>query len=269
MVHAGGIRPRGFDEDAPCISQLYWEQHLANSALILAVGKIDPTNYYAENLWANDKQFFMNEARFSNIPAVGAPSTGLGMNAKLTLAPWLYLSGGFQDQQGMKTTGGFNTFFGDFDLFSAGEIGLTPDIPGLGKGSYRFTYWHADAVPDESKPFDEGVAFSCDQEISPHLIPFFRYEYADGQLTHIHQLVTGGVGWQGALLSKQDVCGVALAWGQPTEAQQQDQWTGEAFYRVQLSPANQFSVGYQLILDPTLSNEDIVGVFWARFRVLL
>jgi porin len=257
---------KGFGEDPPCASQLYWEQHFMNSMFILAIGKIDPTNYYANNIWQSDKQFFMNGA-FSNIPAVGAPGNGLGMNAKFTPSPWLYLSAGFQDQQGTKTSPGFDTFFTDFDLFSAGEIGLTPDIPGLGHGNYRFTLWHADAVPTTSKPSDEGFALSFDQAITPNIIPFFRYEYAEGALTHIHQLVTGGVGVHGTFLSKQDVSGIALAWGQPTNDRRQ-QWTAETFYRIQLSPANQLSIGYQLILDPTSSNQDAVGVTWVRFRVL-
>jgi len=257
---------KGFGEDPPCVSQLYWEQHFFGGAFVFVVGKIDPTNYYAYNTWENAKQFFMNAA-FSNIPAVGAPGNGLGMNAKYTPFPWLYLTAGFQDQQGTITSPGFNTFFTDFDLFSAGEIGFTPNVPGLGEGNYRFTLWHADAVPTQSKPSDEGFVLSFDQRITPHMIPFVRYEYANGALTGIKQLMTGGFGWQGRLLSKQDVCGVALAWGQPTD-DKRNQWTAETFYRVQLSPANQLSVGYQLIVDPTNSNEDAVGVCWVRFRVL-
>ena len=255
----------GFGETRPCVSQFAWEQHLFDKALLVTVGKIDPTAFYAVNIWQNDKQFFMNEA-FSGIPAVGVPGNGLGINAWWTPAPWLYLTAGCQNQQGSNTSAGFNTF-GDFDLFSAAEIGITPDIPSLGHGDYRLTCWHADAVPTRSSPSDEGFALSFDQAVTRHVIPFFRYEYAHGPVTDIRQLATGGIGWQGPLLSRLDVCGLALAWGQPWQ-NDRDQWTAETFYRVQLSPANQLSIGYQAILHPSLSSEDAVGIFWVRFRIL-
>jgi len=258
----------GFGENPPAVTQLYWEQQFSNRALILAIGKIDATNYYVENLLASDKQFFMNAA-FSGIPAVAAPGNGLGMNAKLSPFPWLYLTAGFQDQQGNKTTPGFNTFFGDFDLFSSAEIGFTPKIPGLGQGNYRFTLWHADSVPGKSLPSDHGFAISCDQAITPNLYPFLRYEYDRGQLTGIRQLLTAGIAYQGALLSKQDVCGLALAWGQPAMPNLRQQCAVEAFYRVQLSPANQLSIGYQMIINPANApHDEMEGVFWTRFRIL-
>jgi hypothetical protein len=70
-------------------------------------------------------------------------------------------------------------------------------------------------------------------------------------------------------LSKQDVWGVALAWGEPAKENLFEQYTAETFYRIQLSPANQFSVGYQVVLNPALApHDETVGVFWARFRIL-
>jgi porin len=261
---------KGFGENSPSFVQLYWEQHFLNKTFVLVAGKIDPTNYYATNLWSDDKQFFMNAA-FSTTPAIAMPGSGLGVNAKYTPCSWLYMTAGFQDQQGNanNTSTSIDTFFKDFDLFSAMEIGLTPKIPGLGQGNYRFTAWHADAVPSKEKPSDEGFALSLDQAVTPNVIPFARYEYDKGDLTGIRQLLTGGIGFHGAFLSKQDVCGVAVAWGQPAKTNLFEQYTAEAFYRVQLSPANQLSLGYQFVVDPSLApQEEIVGVFWVRFRIL-
>ena len=261
---------KGFGENAPSFVQLYWEQHFLKDTFVLVAGKIDPTNYYATNLWADDKQFFMNAA-FSAAPAVGMPGSGFGTNLKYTPYSWLYLTAGAQDQEGNldNTSPSVVSFFRDFDLFSAAEIGFTPKVPGLGQGNYRFTAWHADGVPDTQKPSDEGYALSLDQAVNAHVIPFGRYEYDEGRLTGIRQLLAGGVGLHGAYLSKQDLCGVAFAWGQPAKAGLLQQYTAETFYRVQLSPANQLSIGYQLIINPANApHDETVGVFWLRFRIL-
>jgi hypothetical protein len=259
---------KGFGENSLAFAQLYWEQHFLDKAFVLVAGKIDPTNYYAKALWADDKQFFMNAA-FSALPAVGIPGNGIGMNAKYSPTSWLYLTAGFQDQQASRNSSSVQTFFRDFDLFSAAEVGLTPKIAGLGQGHYSLTAWHADDVPDKNKPSDHGFVLSFDQAVSPHVIPFARYEYDSGDLTSLRQLLTGGIGFHGHFLSKLDVSGIAFGWGQPVNGDLRAQYTAETFYRIQLSPANQFSIGYQFIINPAYAEHDeTAGVFWARFRIL-
>lgn len=259
---------KGFSESAPAVNQLYWEQHLLENKLVLAAGKIDPTAYYATNLWANDKQFFM-DAAFSALPGVGIPSNGLGMNARYTPESWLYLTAGFQNQQGSRRSCLAQSLIDEFEVFSAVEMGLTPVIPGLGQGNYRLTGWHADAVSAKNKPSDAGFCLSLDQALTPQIIPFGRYEYSNGDLTGIRQLLTGGIGFHGAYLSPQDVFGLGLAWGDPASGRRHPQYTAETFYRLQLSPANQLSLGYQFIVNPSAApGHDTVGVFWARFRIL-
>ena len=93
--------------------------------------------------------------------------------------------------------------------------------------------------------------------------------YDSGQLTGIRQLLTAGIGYQGSLLSKQDVCGLAFAWGEPADPTLRHQSVAEAFYRVQLSPANQLSIGYEMVIHPVFAPQDEVeGVFWTRLRIL-
>jgi len=259
---------KGFTENAPSLVQLYWEQHFCNKAFILVVGKLDASSFYATNLWADDKQFFMNAA-FSALPAVGLPGNGLGLNAKYNPTSWLYLTAGSQNQAGNKTAAGFHTLCDDRAFFSAMEVGLTPQIPGLGRGNYRLTAWHADAVPGNTRPSDAGLVLSCDQAVTDQVIPFARYEYDQGHLTGLRQLWTGGVGFHRALISKQDLCGLAVAWGQPANDTLRNQYTAETFYRIQLSQGNQLSVGYQVIINPALApHDETVGVAWLRFRIL-
>jgi hypothetical protein len=257
----------GFGEQDLTFKEVYWQQHFSKDRLIVRVGKIDAENYYNSNYWQSDSKYFMNKA-FSSFPVRAFPSNGLGMNLTAKLSDQWYISTGAQDAQGKKTTTGFDTFFNDFDLFGAGELGYTPTIEGWGRGNYRFTGWYRAAGESDGTPHDAGFVFSCDQRMGPHWIPFFRYGIGEGNINGIEQMISGGAGWEGHIISQSDIVGVAGAWGQPSDDDLRDQYAIELFYRLQVSPDNQFTVGYQVILDPSNDpDSDVVGVFEMRWRI--
>jgi hypothetical protein len=257
----------GYGEQPLVLKEVYWEQHFGGDNLIVRAGKLDPENYYNSNYWQSDSKFFLNKA-FSSFPVRAFPGQGLGVNVTLKPSDQWYISTGFQDAQGQKTTAGFDTFFEDFNLFSAFEIGWTPTIEGWGKGTYRLTAWYRDAGERDGKPHDSGIDLSIDQHVGEHLIPFFRYGAGDGNLNGIEHMISTGVGWEGKLITESDVIGIGGMWGRPTDHDLRDQFGGEVFYRLQVSPDNQLTVGYQLIIDPSNQpNDDVVGVFEVRWRV--
>ena len=255
----------GFTDQPYCINQLWWEQHLFDDALVVTLGKLDPDNYYNTNRAASANLLFLNKA-FSSNPARDFPSNGLGATARIQTDLW-YVAGGFQDAQGKKTTSGFSTF-GDGDFFYAGELGLTPLLEGLGQGNYRFTYWYSDAIPAAGDPSDQGFAFSFDQELVPEVFgAFLRYGYAQGDVTGIEQIVSGGVGGTFVPGRPDDVVGIGLAWGEPTGSAR-EQWTSEIFYRIQLAEREQLTVGMQFITDPSYNlDQDLIEVFETRLRI--
>jgi porin len=257
----------GFGEQPVCLKEVFWQQHFGGDSLIVRVGKLDPENYYNSNYWQSDSKYFLNKA-FSSFPVRAFPGQGLGANVTAKLSDQWYISAGLQDAQGKKTTTGFDTFFGDFNLFSAGEIGYTPDLPGLGRGTYRLTAWYRDAGETDGKPHDAGIDLSIDQHINEHVIPFFRAGVGQGNINGIDDMISAGVGYEGKLLSESDVIGVAGSWGRPSDHDLDDQFAGELFYRLQVSPDNQLTVGYQVIANPSLEPDDhLVGVFEVRWRV--
>ena len=259
----------GFGEQPFVLKEIYWQQHLGGDKVIIRVGKLDPENYYNSNYWQSDSKYFVNAA-FSSFPVRAFPGQGLGINVTARFSDQWYISTGFQDAQGKKTTTGFDTFFGDFNLFGAFEVGYTPDFQGLGKGTYRLTGWYRDAGETDGKRHDGGIDLSIDQHFGKHWIPFFRYGWGEGNINGIEHMVSGGVGWEGKLLSKTDVIGIGGMWGRPADHSLRDQYGGEVFYRVQVSPDNQITVGYQLIVDPSNQpKDDVVGVFELRWRVAI
>ncbi len=257
----------GFGEQPLVLKEVYWQQHFEGDRLILRVGKLDPENYYNSNYWQSDNKYFINKA-FSSFPVRAFPGQGLGVNVTARLNDQWYISTGVQDAQGKKTTGGFDTLFGDFNLFGAFEVGYTPTIQGWGTGTYRLTAWYRDAGETDSKPHDEGIDLSIDQHISEHIIPFFRWGVGDGNINNIEQMISTGVGWEGKLITESDVVGVGAAWGRPEDHSLNDQFAAEVFYRLQVSPDNQLTLGYQLIANPTFEPDDhLIGVFEVRWRI--
>ena len=257
----------GFNQQVLTLREIYWQQHIAGDRLILRAGKLDAKNYYSNNYWQSDNKYFLNEA-FSFFPVRASPFNGLGLNLTSKLNDEWYVSTGFQDAQGRKTTGGFDTFFGDFNLFGAAELGFTPTIEQLGKGTYRLTAWYRDAGETTGTPHDSGLDLSLDQRVGENLVPFFRYGWAEGNVNNIEQMIDLGVGWEGKLLTKSDVVAIAGSWGRPADGDLRDQYASEVFYRLQVSPDNQLTLGYQVIVNSTFDTKnDVVGVFECRWRV--
>lgn len=257
----------GFGEQDLCVKELYWQQHIGGDKLLVRVGKLDAENYYNSNYWQSDNKYFMSQP-FSSFPVRAFPGQGLGVNITSKLSSDWYISTGFQDAQGKKTEAGFDTFGGDFNLFSALEVGYTPTIDGWGRGNYRFTAWYRDAGESDGKPHDSGFTLSIDQHVAEHLVPFIRAGVGHGNINGIDALISAGVGWEGKLLTDSDVVGLGVAWGQPSDRDLDDQFGLELFYRLQVSPDNQLTVGYQVIVDPSNQPEDdVVGVFEMRWRV--
>lgn len=257
----------GFGEQDLVLKEIYWEWRFFVDRLIIRSGKLDPENFYNSNYWQSDSKYFMNAA-FSSFPVRAFPGQGLGMNVKATLSDQWYVTGGWQDAEGKKSEAGFAQFCDDFNLFGALEVGWTPTFEGWGKGTYRFTAWYRDAGQSNGKPHDAGFDVSIDQQVGKHLIPFFRYGVGEGNINGITNMISTGVGWQGDLITKSDVIGVGGAWGQPENDDLDDQFAAEVFYRLQVSPDNQLTVGYQVIIDPANDpDEDLVGVFEVRWRI--
>jgi hypothetical protein len=259
----------GFNDQPPVFKELYWQQHFLGNAFILRLGKLDPENYYNSNYWQSDAKFFMNQA-FSSFPVRAFPGNGLGMNLTANLSEDWYISTGFQDAQGQKGTAGFNTFFDDFNLFSAFELGYSPDIPNVGAGTYRITPWYRDAGESNGQPHDAGIDLSIDQRIGPNFVPFFRAGIGEGNINGITDMISAGLGWEGKLLTESDVTGFAASWGKPKDTSLRDQYALELFYRLQVSPDNQLMLGYQIIIDPASNPaSNVVGVFELRWRIAI
>src|SRR5262249_51612114 len=142
---------------------------------------------------------------------------GSGMGAAFSVRPvdWFYVSAGATNAYAQTTQIDITTLFDEWRFFEWAEIGLTPQIEGLGEGRYRGSLWHMDSRELTSQPADSGISFIVDQEVGKNISLFARYGYADGTLTNVRQIAEGGGAWQGLFGSSSDLTGLAFAWAQP------------------------------------------------------
>ena len=69
---------------------------------------------------------------------------------------------------------------------------------------------------------------------------------------------------------RSDLIGVAVNWGNPSDDALDDQYTGELFYRLQLSQNLAITPSVQLLIDPAINpDEDHVWIGGIRIRLTL
>ena len=253
-----------FSNQGTNLAQLYWEQHLLDGDVVVTFGKLDADNFYNGNRASSSNTMFLNAAFSSN--ATRFHPFALAANVRVTPSERGYVSAGFGDLNGRKTTSGFRTF-GNGEFYYALEFGWTPSFDGHGPGHYRVTFYYFDAARDLGNPAGGGVSISLDQELGHKGVVFLRYGYSDDVRTTRQMLAFGG-GIAAPFGQEDDILAIGFAWGQPRDRSLDDQYVVEIFYRVQLTPAIQVTPHIQGIVDPSNSpGEDAIAVFGVRMRM--
>lgn len=258
----------GFNDRGWVVRDAYWLQSLLDNRLRFLVGRADPSDFVGGHRLQGINGFFSNRA-FSANAATAFPG-GHGPTAGVSIVPTdlFYVTVGASNGYSQPTTWNVESLFDNWDLFSYGEIGLTPEIEGLGPGRYRVMLWYADSRPEDGIGHDKGFSLILEQDLGDTFQAFVRYSHSMGEITNIANTVQGGVGIRGLLGSRQNLTGLAASWSEPDTGGGPDEKVVELFHRWQLTRHTQFSVGVQGIFDPTNNaTQDDLAVFTARFRL--
>lgn len=262
---AGSILPTGtkFNDFHFSVTNLFWKQYFFDRQLVIAAGRIDPTDFVDVYALMNPLTHFTNLA-FSTNPAIAAPNQGLGAAAGAMLTEKLYLQGGFSDANGQSTQAGFDTFFDDNEYFSYIEAGVTSSQDRIYLDNVHVTFWHTDARVAAGTPDGWGVAFSAEKYVCDKWLPFFRFGYSDGDAALMQTSTSTGIGLR---RENNDVAGIGFNWGKPADGSLSDQFTSEVFYRFQLTQFLAVTPDVQLIVDPALNpGKDVIALFGLRLR---
>lgn len=248
------------------VRDVYWLQRLLDGKLRFLIGRADISDFIGGMRMQNVNNSFFNRA-FSGNAAVAYPA-GHGPAAGLSIVPndFFYASAGIQNSYSTTTTIGLNTL-DEGDFFYAAEVGITPNFESLGRGRYRIMGWYMDNRPQLNLPSDQGLSIMADQDVGDRVLAFARYGHSNGDLTNIKNMGQIGVGVRGLLGSEDNLTGLAGSIAEPATSGLRNEKVIEIFHRWQLTMRTQFSIGAQLIVDPSNApNDDTLGVFSARFR---
>jgi porin len=248
------------------LRQLWWRKKIFDNIMTLTAGKIHHSSYYNRNNFAgNARTHFLSNA-FSRNPNRLTPQDGLGINATIKPNDKYYISVGFGDARANTKTSGFDTIE-DGDFFTAAEIGFTPTFTELGRGNYRFTFWHIDKTDKDIRE-GYGAALSFDQELKGDLGFFARYGYTEPQVTAIKNFASGGIVLRDSWGKKDSLFGVGVSWDQASDSGE-DEYSMELFQRFQYTSHMQITPSVLVIFDPAQSDKSRpVPVFGIRFRSL-
>lgn len=255
-----------FNDRGWVIRDLYWVQRFFDARLRILIGRADPSDYVGAHWLQNVNNSFVNRS-FSANPAVPFPGHGPMLGVSVRPTDQFYLTVGAANAYSQTIRTEVDSLFNEWDIFSFGEVGYTPTVPGLGVGRYAFGIWHMDARSKDNLPEDWGLTFIVDQNLTKNLQMFARYAYSDGALTNIRQLGQLGLGYSGLFGRKDDLTGAAYSLAIPERNSTRNENVLEVFHRFQVTRNNQISVGVQLIANPgNAPDNETAGVFYARLR---
>jgi hypothetical protein len=247
--------------------EIWWEQHILKDIIAFRIGKLDIEDYF-NNYKFNSSSYYFFNAAFSSSPAIAFPESGGGLAMLYQPSKKCYIMAGISDTNGKKTSLDNTFFFTASKYFYAVEFGVKPKFNHYGEGTYSLTLWHREERDEDDLPSDEGFAISLQQEITDKITPFVRYSCSDGDATNIQQIISAGVGFNDIFGRENDVAGIGLAWGAPSDKSLHDQYTMETFYRFQVKKHIQITPGIQLIVDPSNDpDSDVKAVFQIRARI--
>jgi hypothetical protein len=249
-------------DDYSKINQLWWGQKFDEGKLGFQIGKIDPGSIINGNRFAGsgNTQFFGQP--FATNPARSFADNGMGFQFRAEPMDWLYVHVLMSDGDAVSTHSPFTTIQGNW--LYAGEVGVQPTLPNLGKGVYRFMLYQR----ENEFANEVGWSISADQNLSKDYGVFLRYGGNDAGINTIEHLVSAGFSFLQPFGRVNDETGIAASFTHPADPGLRDEYSGEVYYRLQLAEGLEVSASTQLILNPSAGDEDQVGVFGLRARLL-
>jgi porin len=223
--------------------------------------------YGLVNPWTD----FLNLA-FSTDPTTPAPDQGFGAAVRWNPAEHTYILVGLADANGNPRDPGrsVNDFLSGGEYFKHIEVGWFGDWDTRFEENIHLTLWHADEREAAGIPDGWGWQFSFNRRFATHWLPFLRLGYGDGGGAPLERSVSAGFAYDG--LGDDTVLGLGLNWGRPNgdlfKVATDDQYTLEAYARLQVLPRLAITPDIQLIKNPASNpNDELIWVAGLRARL--
>ncbi len=273
LGYVGLIEPP-FSDAGFVLGNFYWRQKLAGGKIGFYAGWVDVTDYVDVYALASPWLHFMNFVFSTGSAAIPTPNQGLGVVAGVLITDQIYATVGLADSNSDPTRpwDGFDSFFSQAEYFKHVEVGWTTAQDRIYLDNVHVTFWHADERVQAAVPNGWGLNLSATHYIDDRWLPFLRAGYAKDGGSLLQRSVSVGFGYQ--WVPYQDLVGFGFNWGQPNETTFEpgldDQYSLEAFYRLQLAGQLALTPDVQLLFNPALNPDaSSTWVFGIRARLAL
>jgi hypothetical protein len=258
----------GRSNDRNEIEFLWWEQQLFDRSLRLVLGKLDPSTLMNDNRFLWDDRLLFSFGTLSADPVVTLnESLGLGAFAQVRFGD-AYVSGLWLDADAKIRSVDFSSVDNGRYAWGA-EIGFGREMPGLGDGNYRASFFLAESIGrGAANKSSLGGAISIDQDLGENFAVFAYWARRAGRLGSLEQNLSAGVVMREPFGFPHDFVGLGLSWGEPDGSDGRDAQLGlEAFWRLRLVGRIELTPLVQYIILPGDSNTDgrVVGGLRLRF----
>ncbi|GJM07841.1 MAG: hypothetical protein DHS20C11_01170 [Lysobacteraceae bacterium] len=276
MDRIGVISPVNGGDTAPgSANQLWqmlaWEQWFADEALRFGVGKLTTRTFLNLNRYAvSDREDFFSPMIVNNPVSPFTARNGMGAFGQYHFDT-SYLTTMLREADGTSTDISFDSI-GSGKWEGAVELGLTPQVAGLGQGYYRFTAYYTDDIGAgvDLQPHGWSAALSFDQDFGDKYAGLVRYAWASERYRAFKQRIAIGAQIKAPLQFENDRIGVAAWWAESSAAQLGNETGLELFWKLQLAPYLEFTPDLQVIFNPQQdTTRDVVYVANLRLRVVL
>ncbi len=273
LGYIGLIEPP-FSDVGFVLGNFYWRQKLAGGRVGFYAGWVDATDYVDVYALASPWLHFMNFVFSTGSASIPVPNQGLGAVVGVMITDRIYATAGLADSNSdpTKPWDGFDSFFSQAEYFKHFEVGWTTAQDRIYLDNVHVTFWHADERTEAAVPNGWGLNFSATRYVADKWLPFLRAGYAKDGGSLLQGSVSLGLGYQ--WVPFQDVVGFGFNWGQPNEttfeSELDDQYSFEAFYRLQLARQLALTPDVQLLFNPALNPDaGSTWVFGVRARLAL
>lgn len=264
-----GVMGAPFSDQNLRLTNLYWRQGLGER-MVSYIGFLDVTDFVDVYALASPWTGFTNLNYSTGASSMALPNDAtFGAMIGLWVTDNLYAIGSLTDMNANPTDPfhSIETFFTKNEYFKSIELGWTASKDRFYTDNIHLTLWHVDGVEEFNSPDGWGVNFSASYWINDKVMPFLRLGVAEDGGSLLEDSVNVGLAFN--VVENRDLIGIAANWGNPNEdtfgANLSDQYSLEAFYRLQVTQNIRLTPSLQLLFDPALNaTEDFVAVFGLR-----
>jgi hypothetical protein len=249
LTLVNGYTARLVEQNSLNLREAWLRTEVWKNRLALTAGRLDLTNYFDANAFANDESTqFISDALVNN-QMLGLAVNGVGVATELDAKHGFRLKFGFQQSSPEPTS------LGD-SLFTLSEVGYTFTPFALPEGTYRAWFRTDNSEPDVIR---KGFGLSFDQKLSPAVGLFARYGQSETDLGH-DRFYSAGVSFQhGFILNPEDTWGVGYA-NMNLETGEKEHLI-EGYYNLLLTEKLRLSFHLTGVLDTPESGDEFAYIF--------